>query len=84
MKFKVKLKKSARKELENLPQKELPKILQLILDLEDDPRPYGCKKLKAYDNLWRIRSGNYRIIYTIQDNELIIEVLQIVHRKDAY
>ena len=48
-----------------------------------DPRPNGCKKLKGRD-AYRIRSGNYRIIYDIQDNELIIDVIALGHRKDVY
>lgn len=80
----VNFKKSAAKELYKLPKKEVGRILKLIGNLSTDPRPDGCKKLKAYSDLWRVRSGNYRIIYSIEDHILMIEILEIVHRKDAY
>jgi len=83
-KYKINFKKSAIKELRNLPEKEIKRISILIRNLSYDPRPPGCKKLKAYSNLWRIRSGNYRIIYSIEDQILTIEILEIVNRKDAY
>lgn len=52
--------------------------------LENDPRPSGCKKLKGEDNMWRIRSGIYRIIYTIEDNVLLVQVVRVAHRKESY
>lgn len=56
----------------------------LIQDLVENPRPSGCKKLKGYANLWRIRSGNYWIIYNIEAQLFVVEILEIVNRKDAY
>jgi len=82
--FKINFKKSAIKELKKLPNKEIVKLTELIGKLAFNPRPFGCKKLKAYKNLWRIRSGNYRIIYSIEDKVLIIEILKIADRKDVY
>ncbi len=83
-KYKINFKKSAIKELRVLSGKEIKRISILIGNLSNNPRPSGCKKLKGYSNLWRIRSGNYRIIYSIEDQILIIEILEIVNRKDAY
>lgn len=83
-KYRVQFKKSALKRLHKLPNKEVIKITSLIGDLSEEPRPSGCKKLKGYKNLWRVRSGNYRVIYSIEDEVLIVEVLEIVDRKDAY
>ncbi len=82
--YKVSVKKSAIKELKNLPKKEATRISILIVGLSDNPRPSGCKKLKGYLNLWRIRSGNYRVIYSIEDKIFIVEILEILNRKDAY
>lgn len=83
-KFKISFKKSALKELQQLPNREVGRITKVIGELSEDPRPRGCKKLKGYSNLWRIRSGNYRVIYSIENQILIIEILEIVNRKDAY
>lgn len=82
--YTIEFKRSAIKELRKLPRKEVVRITELIKLLSDNPRPDGCKKLKGYENLWRIRSGNYRVIYSIEDRILIVEILEIVNRKDAY
>jgi mRNA interferase RelE/StbE len=83
-KYQLKIKKSAEKELANFPLAIILSIRERIIELEDNPFPSGFKKLKGFKNLYRIRSGTYRIIYSIQHNELIIEILKIAHRKDAY
>lgn len=83
-KYQLKIKKSAEKELANFPLESILKIRELILILNDNPYPAGFKKLKGFKNLYRIRSGTYRIIYSVQHNLLVIEVLKIAHRKDAY
>ena len=82
--YTIEFKRSAIKELRKLPRKEVVRITELIKLLSDNPRTDGCKKLKGYENLWRIRSGNYRVIYSIEDRILIVEILEIVNRKDAY
>jgi mRNA interferase RelE/StbE len=83
--YKIFLKKSAVKDLKKLPSKAVKEISISIDKLANQPRPQGCKKLKDSDeNLWRIRVGNYRIVYTIKDKIRIIEVRRIGHRKDSY
>lgn len=82
-KYKIEIKKSAVKELNNLPNNDLKKIIRKIQDLTNNPRPGGCKKLSGEEK-YRIRSGNYRILYTIEDDVLIIYVIKIGHRKDVY
>lgn len=76
--------RSARKDLQKLSNLEINRILKKIEMLEFDPRPSGCEKLKGEDNLWRIRSGNYRIIYAISDKNKLVDICLIRHRKDAY
>ena len=83
-KYQIIIKKVALKELKKLPKQEIARISKLIKSLSDEPRPRGCKKLKSYDNLWRVRSGNYRVIYGIEDKILIVEVMEIGDRKDIY
>jgi len=82
--YRVNIKRSALKELKRLPKQDATRVSRLINGLANNPRPKGCKKLKGYTDLWRVRSGNYRVIYSIEDQILIIEVLEIVNRKDAY
>ena len=83
-KYTINFKKSVIKELHKLPNKEVSRITKLIATLSTDPRPSGCKKLKGYPNLWSVRSGNYRVIYSIDDQILIVDILEIVDRIDAY
>jgi mRNA interferase RelE/StbE len=83
-KYKVSIKRSAVKEIEAIPQKkERQRIIRRIGDLTIEPRPPGSKKLSG-QNKYRIRQGNYRIIYGIKDKELIVVVVKVGQRKDAY
>ena len=60
------------------------KLVAVLRKLAENPRPPKSKKLKGLDELYRVRVGNYRIVYTIEDKKLIILVVRIAHRKDAY
>jgi mRNA interferase RelE/StbE len=81
--YKIYFRKSAAKELGKIPNPEVQKVIQRIESLAIDPRPICCEKLTAQE-FYRIRKGNYRIIYSIQDDELTIWVVKIGHRKDIY
>ena len=81
--YKVFLRKSARKELEKLPKTSLKLIIKRIEQLSEEPRPAGCEKLSG-KGYYRTRQGKYRIVYSIQDQELIILIIKIGHRKDIY
>jgi len=75
---------AARKELDKLDRQVARRIARAISALGADPRPAGCRRLIGYEELWRIRVGDYRIIYTIKDAELIVLALRIGHRSDVY
>ena len=81
--FKIVITKTAQKQLDKLPDIVVETLSAVILSLADDPRPPGCKKLKGRDG-WRIRQGNYRIIYDIFDEILVVEIVAVGHRKDIY
>ena len=81
--YKILIKPSAVKELKKIPKNELSKITEKINLLSNDPRPSGCEKLAA-QNAYRIRQGSYRIVYTIEDDQLVILVIKIGHRRDVY
>jgi mRNA interferase RelE/StbE len=82
--YNVIISKKVKKELDNIPKVYLKSILRVLKELETTPRPNGYRKLKGYEDLYRIRTGVYRIIYSIEENILRIEVLKVSHRKDAY
>jgi len=81
--YKIYFRKSTAKELKALPNPTLQKVIKKIEALTLDPRPAGCEKLTGKE-YYRVRQGNYRIVYSIQDNELTVWVIKISHRKDIY
>lgn len=81
--YKILFRESVYKDLENIPKADLKRILLKIEDLAEEPRPTGSQKLTGFE-LYRVRQGVYRIVYSIQDNELIICVVRVRHRKDVY
>jgi mRNA interferase RelE/StbE len=76
--------RSAREELEDLPESVAPRVLGRIEALAEEPRPRGCCKLTGSENVWRIRVGDYRVLYAIDDPGRLIDVVAVRHRKDAY
>jgi mRNA interferase RelE/StbE len=81
--YEVFILRRAQKELANLPKPNYLRIRDSIAELGSNPRPIGCKKLTGREG-WRIRSGDYRIIYEIDDPQRRVIVLNIGHRKDIY
>ncbi|MBN2297448.1 MAG: type II toxin-antitoxin system RelE/ParE family toxin [Deltaproteobacteria bacterium] len=81
--YKIFFKRSVEKDFESIPKKDLKRILDRIKVLADDPRPAGCERLTGQER-YRVRQGNYRIVYSIQDNELTIRVVKVGHRENAY
>ena len=82
--YSVEVKPSARKELEALPDNVLARVLPKIDLLRSVPRPAGCKKLNGYKDHWRIRVGDWRVVYIIDDAAKLINITRIAHRRDAY
>lgn len=81
--YKIFFKESVQKDLNAIPKKDVNKILDRIKALAEDPRPPGCEKLTGQQR-FRLRQGRYRILYSIQDDELTVWVVKIGHRKDIY
>lgn len=81
--YKIFFKKSVEKDFKLIPKKNLKKILDRIEALAEDPRPSGCEKLTGQQR-YRLRQGRYRILYSIQDDELTVWVVKVGHRKDIY
>jgi len=82
--YKLRIKKSAAKELEAIPRKgDRQRVVKRIESLAKDPRPPGCKKLSGSDR-YRVRQGSYRIVYAIEDDNLVVYVVKIGDRKSVY
>ena len=81
--YRVIVRKSVSKDLKGIPKKDVRRILTAIKSLADDPRPPGTKKLSGQDR-YRLRQGNYRILYEIEDDRLIVCVVRVGDRRDVY
>jgi mRNA interferase RelE/StbE len=83
-KYAIDIKPSARRELENLSDSLIARLLPKIEGLAANPRPSGCRKLRGYKDLWRIRVGDYRVVYIIDDDRKTVSVTRVAHRRDVY
>lgn len=83
-KYSVEVKFSARKELDALPDLVLARVVRKLESLADVPRPAGCKKLKGYKDMWRIRIGDWRVVYLIDETVKLVSIVRIAHRREVY
>ena len=84
MAYAVEFSPSAEREFRKLAREIQMRLRPRIDALADDPRPAGAKKLKGADDLWRIRAGDYRIVYQIRDRILLVLVVRVAHRREVY
>jgi len=83
VKYEIRILRSAEREMERLPKVVHNRISNRILSLENNPRPKGAKKLSARDE-YRLRVGNYRILYTVSDSESAVTIIAVGHRREVY
>lgn len=82
--YRIEWKSSALKELRRIDKSAIPRIIKAVKSLSIDPRPVGVRKLRGSERSFRIRSGDYRVLYEILDNALIVFIIRVRHRKDVY
>ncbi len=83
-KYSIRISASAEKQLKKLPRDDQKRVAAAIMALGENPHPPGVRKLSGYDDVFRIRVGNYRILFSVSEAEVIIIVLKIGHRRDVY
>jgi mRNA interferase RelE/StbE len=76
--------RSATKDLRKVDRNRIPQILERIASLAEDPRPTGCRKLTGSEPTFRIRVGDYRVTYEVEDDKLLVLIVRIRHRSEAY
>ncbi len=81
--YNIVVKRSVAKDLKAIPKKDVKRIISVIRGLAGEPRPPGAKKLSGQDR-YRIRQGSYRILYTIEDEKLVVCVVRVGNRRDVY
>ena len=84
MSYRVDFTTAAARQVKKLPRPARDRVLDAVDDLGEDPRPHGAKKLVGEDTAWRIRVGDYRVIYDIFDEELTVTVIRAAHRREVY
>ena len=81
--YRVVFRRSVARDLRRIPNRDVQRILSAIDSLAEEPRPPGCEKLSGQER-FRVRQGNYRIIYEIEDEEVVVVVVKVGHRGDVY
>jgi mRNA interferase RelE/StbE len=81
--YELRIKPSVAKDLRGVPKADVRRVLARIESLADDPRGPGCEKLVGPDDLYRVRQGVYRIVYTIHDDRVVVEVIRVGHRGEV-
>lgn len=84
MNYSVKLKPRAERDLDKLPDPIAQRIWRKLFALETEPRPPGCKKIEGENDAYRIRIGDYRAVYLIEDQAKLVEVVRVAHRREIY
>jgi mRNA interferase RelE/StbE len=82
--YRVELTTAAARQVKKLPRPARDRVLDAIEDLGEEPRPHGAKKLVGETTAWRVRVGDYRVIYDVFDDELVVTVVRAAHRRDVY
>lgn len=80
----IEISRTAEKQLKKLNRDNQRRVVRAILALAEDPCPQGSRKLAGYDDVFRIRVGRYRVLYSVSGKKLVIIILKIGHRKDVY
>jgi mRNA interferase RelE/StbE len=82
--YEIEISRTAEKQLKGLPKNDQRRLVKSIMALGDDPRPRGSRKLSGYDDVFRVRVGRYRVLYSVDDEHIIVIILKIGYRRDAY
>jgi len=82
--YRIEVSTTAERQIRRLPRTDQVRVIRVIQALSTDPRPPGCRKLSGYDDVFRVRIGRYRALYSIEDRRLVIIVLKVGDRKDIY
>lgn len=82
--YSLEISRTAEKQLKKLDQADRQRVVKAMVALADDPYPRGSRKLTGYDDVFRIRVGSYRVLYSVSGTKLVIVILKIGHRKDVY
>jgi len=83
-KYRIEISATAERQLKKIRREDKVRILRSISLLASDPRPSGCRKMSGYDDIYRLRIGDYRVIYEVDGRRIIVVILKIGHRREVY
>jgi len=84
MAYRIEFTSAARKQFAKLPDAIRPRLAEVIDPLGENPRPFGVVKLAGQDDVYRVRAGEYRVVYRIEDDKLVVLVLKVGNRREVY
>ena len=82
--YRVEVGRTAEKQIGRLEASDRRRVIEAIVGLSADPRPQGCRKLRDLEDVYRIRVGSWRILYSVEDERVVVLVLKVGHRRDVY
>jgi mRNA interferase RelE/StbE len=82
--YRIEVSATAERQIRKLPRADQTRVVRVIQALAADPHPTGCRKLSGYDDVFRVRIGRYRVLYSIEGRRLVIIILKVGDRKDIY
>ena len=82
--YKIEVSATAERQIKKLGREDQIRVVRAVKALANEPRPSGCRKLQGYDDVYRIRIGRYRALYSIDGRRVVITVLKVAHRRDMY
>ena len=82
--YSIEVSATAERQIKKLSKRDQHRVISVVKQLGVEPRPRGCRKLQAYDDIYRVRTGVFRILYGVEDDRLLVLVLKVGHRKGIY
>ena len=82
--YSIEVSATAERQIKKLSERDQQRVISVVKQLGVKPRPRGCRKLQAYDDIYRVRTGVFRILYSVEDDRLLVLVLKVGHRKRIY
>lgn len=82
--YRIDVSATAEAQIRKLERRDQMRVLRAIRGLSDNPWPAGCRKLAGFDDVWRIRVGVFRVVYSVESARLVVIILKVGHRKDVY
>ncbi len=82
--YRVEVSATAERQIRRLARRDQLRVLRAVRELSDEPHPRGCRKLRGYEDVFRLRVGTFRVLYSVESERILVIILKVGHRKDIY